>query len=127
MPHVRIFLSVALLLLLAGQAHAKRNLPDSIVLSPEVMYETRKLVLERDPAVMPAFNALIKDANRAINAPAESVVLKSKPGPSGDLHDYWSVSPYWWPDPDMPGGLPYVRRDGERNPDADSEIGRAHV
>jgi hypothetical protein len=27
------------------------------------------------------------------------------------------MAPYWWPDPAQPGGLPYVRRDGERNPE----------
>jgi hypothetical protein len=37
--------------------------------------------------------------------------------PSGDKHDYYSVGPYWWPDPTEPDGLPYIRRDGETNPD----------
>lgn len=32
-----------------------------------------------------------------------------------DQNDYYSESPYWWPDPDNPTG-PYIRRDGERNP-----------
>ena len=27
------------------------------------------------------------------------------------------MGPYWWPDSTKPGGLPYVRRDGERNPE----------
>jgi hypothetical protein len=31
-------------------------------------------------------------------------------------HDYFSEGPYWWPDPKNPKG-PYIRRDGERNPD----------
>ncbi len=35
--------------------------------------------------------------------------------PSGDPHDYYSEGPYWWPDPENPGG-PFIRRDGERNP-----------
>jgi hypothetical protein len=26
-------------------------------------------------------------------------------------------APYWWPDPAKPNGLPYIRRDGERNPE----------
>jgi hypothetical protein len=30
-----------------------------------------------------------------------------------------SMGPYWWPDPDKPDGLPYIRRDGEVNPDRD--------
>jgi hypothetical protein len=37
--------------------------------------------------------------------------------PSGDKHDYMSIGPYWWPDPQQPDGLPYIRRDGEVNPE----------
>lgn len=37
--------------------------------------------------------------------------------PSGDGRDYMTLSPYWWPDPDKADGLPYIRRDGERNPE----------
>ncbi len=121
MNPVRILPFLSLLLLMSGQAIAGRNLPDSIVLSPKVMYETRQRVLQRDPAILPAYEALIKDADRAVKAPAEAVVLKPGPGPSKDMHDYWSISPYWWPDPDSPDGLPYVRRDGERNPEASSD------
>src|SRR5262249_40082658 len=32
-------------------------------------------------------------------------------------HDYMSLAPYWWPNPDTKDGLPYIHRDGERNPD----------
>jgi hypothetical protein len=35
---------------------------------------------------------------------------------AGGPHDYYSEGDYWWPDPKNPGG-PYVRRDGETNPD----------
>ena len=28
-----------------------------------------------------------------------------------------SQAPYFWPDPTKPNGLPYIRRDGERNPE----------
>ena len=94
MSRVRIFLSVILTFMLAGQAFAGQKLPGSIVLSPAVLHETRQRVFDLDPALMPAYDALIKDADRAINAPAEAVILKATPGPSGDLHDYWSLSPY---------------------------------
>lgn len=46
-----------------------------------------------------------------------SVVDGGPVPPSGDVHDYTSVGPYWWPDPARPGGLPYQRRDGEVNPE----------
>jgi Alginate lyase len=35
---------------------------------------------------------------------------------AGGPHDFFSEGDYWWPDPAHPGG-PYVRRDGESNPD----------
>jgi hypothetical protein len=35
--------------------------------------------------------------------------------PSGDQHDYVSYARYWWPNPDTPDGLPYIRHDGKTN------------
>ena len=32
------------------------------------------------------------------------------------MHDYMSMSPYWWPNPDTEDGLPYIRIDGKVNP-----------
>jgi hypothetical protein len=37
--------------------------------------------------------------------------------PSGDKHDYMSQAPYFWPNPNTSNGLPYIRHDGERNPE----------
>jgi hypothetical protein len=34
----------------------------------------------------------------------------------GGLHDFYSEGDYWWPDPENPDG-PYIRRDGQTNPD----------
>ena len=48
-----------------------------------------------------------------------SVADKKDLPPSGDKHDYVSLSPYWWPNPDTPDGLPYIRKDGEFNPERD--------
>jgi hypothetical protein len=31
-----------------------------------------------------------------------------------------SQAPYWWPDPSKPRGIPYIRRDGQRNPEIDN-------
>ncbi|CAN5508257.1 alginate lyase family protein [soil metagenome] len=56
----------------------------------------------------------------SLTEPLSSVTQKSSPPPGGTLHDFWSIGPYWWPDPAKPGGLPFIRRDGEYNPDYDS-------
>ena len=61
---------------------------------------------------------LIKKADKLVTAGKTFSVLKKSPTPpSGDKHDYMSQAPYWWPDPSKPNGLPYIRRDGERNPE----------
>ncbi len=46
-----------------------------------------------------------------------SVMDKSSTPASGSKHDYMSRAPYFWYDSTKPNGLPYIRRDGERNPE----------
>ena len=60
---------------------------------------------------------LEQDAQRALSAGPFTVVSKAVVPPSGDKHDYMSQAPYFWPDPKSANGLPYIRRDGERNPE----------
>jgi len=64
-----------------------------------------------------AFGAIEIDARKALQQKPVSVVTKGATPPSGDKHDYMSQAPYFWPDPNKPNGLPYIRRDGERNPE----------
>ncbi|HEY1090292.1 MAG TPA: alginate lyase family protein, partial [Burkholderiaceae bacterium] len=66
--------------------------------------------------VPPKSAAQIAKADAALALAPLSVMDKSLTPASGDKHDYLSFGPYWWPDPAKPGGLPYIRRDGERNP-----------
>lgn len=54
-----------------------------------------------------------------------SVTFNDRIPPSGDIRDYYSTGPYWWPNPDTPDGLPYVRIDGEFNPERDLVSDRA--
>jgi hypothetical protein len=65
----------------------------------------------------PALARLKKDARATLSAGPFSVVNKKTIPPSGDRHDYMSQAPYFWPNPETSNGLPYIRRDGERNPD----------
>jgi hypothetical protein len=62
---------------------------------------------------------LEREAQQALTAGPFSVTTKGTAPPSGDKHDYMSQAPYFWPDPNRPNGLPYIRRDGERNPEID--------
>ncbi len=71
------------------------------------------------PAHKAALDALMKRADTALKNGPYTVVDKLKTPASGDKHDYYSIGPYWWPDPTKRGGEPYVRRDGRVNPERD--------
>lgn len=68
-------------------------------------------------ALNPAFEQLLHDADSLLGYKPVSVMQKTDIPPSGDKHDYMSLAPYWWPDPAKPNGLPYIRKDGEVNPE----------
>jgi len=55
-------------------------------------------------------------AEQARAAAPVTVTASTCPRSPGGPHDFYSEGDYWWPDPAHPGG-PYVRRDGETNPD----------
>src|SRR5689334_15784188 len=64
----------------------------------------------------PAFERLKADAEKALGEKPRSVMDKRLTPASGDKHDYMSVAPYYWPNPDTKDGLPYVHKDGQVNP-----------
>lgn len=77
-----------------------------------------------NPDLVGALKEIIEDADAAIIQPVVNVVDEGALPPSGDPHDYYSYSPYWWPNPEDPDG-PYIWRDGEVNPDRNtSDISR---
>ncbi|QTD57624.1 alginate lyase family protein [Parasphingorhabdus cellanae] len=58
----------------------------------------------------------VQAADKALRSSLYSVTDKPKPAPGATAHDYASIGPYWWPDPAKKSGLPYIRRDGQVNP-----------
>jgi hypothetical protein len=96
---------------------ARCECPRVFLLNGESLLAARQRLSEGDKQLQPAYEALRRDADRALGAGPFSVVNKSAVPPSGDKHDYMSLAPYWWPNPGTKNGLPYIRRDGERNPD----------
>lgn len=71
----------------------------------------------KDPQYKEVLKRLKKNAEICLKRGPYSVMDKNEVGPSGDKHDYLSYARYWWPNPDTPDGLPYVRRDGKTNED----------
>jgi len=91
--------------------------PRTFLLDPEYLHTVRTRIRSDDKTFASALNALERDAKNDLKAGPFSVMSKDKTPPSGDKHDFMSQAPYYWADPDSPNGLPYLRRDGERNPE----------
>ncbi len=64
-----------------------------------------------------AYKTLLSQADEELNRNTYSVTQKEGIAPSGDKHDYVSLSRYWWPNPDTPDALPYIYKDGQSNPE----------
>jgi hypothetical protein len=91
--------------------------PRVFLLDARHLQAAQQRVRNGDKALEPALARLRQEAQDALKAGPFSVMHKDATPPSVDKHDYMSQAPYWWPNPDTPNGLPYVRRDGERNPE----------
>lgn len=65
----------------------------------------------------PAYRNLLRQADRTMGSPVYSVTQKEVVAPSGDKHDYVSLSRYWWPNPETADKLPYIHKDGRSNPE----------
>jgi len=91
--------------------------PRVFSLNGRKLAETNQRIHSGEKTFDAALAKLEIDARKALQQKPVSVVSKGATPPSGDKHDYMSQAPYFWPDPNKPNGLPYIRRDGERNPE----------
>src|SRR5690242_14705410 len=109
----RILITSLCLSVMAGMAQK----PVVFTMNLSTLEGNKSRIQSKDPALMPAYTMLIKDAGKALEFGPVSVMEKKNDPPSGDKHDYMSLAPYFWPDPSKPNGLPYMRKDGETNPE----------
>src|SRR6476469_7472519 len=100
-----------------ANSQAKIAAPRVFILDGRELAATKLRIRSNDQTFAAALANLEKDARRALQQQPLSVISKAVTPPSGDKHDYMSQAPYFWPNPDKPGGLPYINRDGERNPE----------
>jgi hypothetical protein len=114
--------AILALLLPAYQLYAQRTQsspPRVFLFNAQNLAETKRRIQSGDKSFDASLAKLEADARKALQQEPVSVVTKTPTPPSGDKHDYMSQAPYFWPDPTKPNGLPYIRRDGERNPELD--------
>lgn len=98
-------------------ARPGNTLPEVYLLDGRALQQARDALRAGDRHLAPAFERLCREADHALKSGPYSVMQKTVIPPGGDKHDYISMGPYWWPNPDTPDGLPYIRRDGEVNPE----------
>lgn len=101
-------------------AQNKEKSPRVFLLDSKVLQENKLKISgakKLDEATKTAFEKLKSDAQKALKIEIASVTTKEAIPPSGDKRDYMSQAPYFWKNPNTKDGFPYVRRDGERNPE----------
>ena len=108
-----LFMACVLLATVAFQPSA---LDDRLLLLSPAQLKSAAERVATNPS-LPVAAELFANAERDLHFKPASVMDKGITPPSGDKHDYMSQAPYWWPDPTKPDGKPYIRRDGERNPE----------
>jgi hypothetical protein len=113
-----VFTLLSLNSLLAQEVNvSSNNSPKTFVLKGEALDRNFQLIKANDIDKTKALKSLLSKADKILNEEKlYSVMNKKQVPPSGDKHDYMSTGPYWWPDPTKPDGLPYIRKDGLRNP-----------
>ena len=93
------------------------SFPKTLAIDGQVLQKNLEQISANDPDKVKALASLLKKADKLLlEAKTYSVMDKKQMPPSGDKHDYMSTGPYWWPDPTKPDGLPYIKKDGLRNP-----------
>ena len=112
-------LMIVAFFLFTGAGKTAAQIPATRIYDGEKLAKVKARIHSEEYA--PAFNKLISDADKALKSKPVSVMDKEMVPASGDKHDYMSMGPYWWPDPTKPAGLPYIRKDGVRSPNATSD------
>ena len=92
--------------------------PRFFAASPGSLQKAKARLAAGDRTLAPALKELLLSADKALRDTPPSVTEKKTPAPSKDPHDYASLAPYFWPDPQKPNGLPYIRHDGKVNPES---------
>jgi len=119
MNKLSFFIIIAVAVLIAGCENEVKI--EGIYVDFTKIEKVKKQIKKGNENYILAYKNLITNAETALNEGVFSVMDKKRTPPSGDKHDYLSMGPYWWPDTTKADGLPYIRRDGEVNPETRGE------
>ncbi len=88
----------------------------TMVINYDVLQRVKERYQQGVPDTVDAVNRLIREADEQLTKGPFSVMQKRYIPPSGNFHDFMSLHLFSWPNPDTSNGMPYVVRDGQRNP-----------
>jgi hypothetical protein len=90
-----------------------------------------KLAILKQPAsnahISSEIEKMCKSADDIIKDKKEFTVTFNNPKGQEFRNNYFSMGPYWWPNPDTENGLPYIRKDGRVNPERDQISDRDEI
>src|SRR5215203_213526 len=93
------------------------QIPKVLIMDARRLADVKKKWQEKDKHVLQLIDSLKKQADGFLKMKPVSVMDKQFTPVSGNKHDYMSQAPYFWYDSTKPDGLPYMRKDGVRNPE----------
>ena len=107
---------------------AQSKTADVFALDFNVLSANKEKLKNGDKNLQKPYNKLLHDADELVkNDKLFTVMEKKQNPPSGDMHDYMSLALYFWPDPEKPNGLPYIRKDGQINPEVESYKDKTNI
>jgi hypothetical protein len=120
----RIFFFLAAMLIIADMMAQP---PKVLIMDANRLAAIKKKWRQKDETVLRLTDSLQKLADGYLKMKPVSVMDKKLTPVSGDKHDYMSQAPYFWYDSTKPNGLPYMRKDGVRNPEINKITDRTYL
>ena len=105
--------------LLFDSSHQNYFVPQTFFINATLLAQTKKIFQSNESKGLlgQEITKIIQEANKYLKTRPTSVMDKKEVPLSGNKHDFLSLTPYRWPNPNSQNGLPYVFRDGKTNPE----------
>ena len=81
--------------------------------------EATKFAAKNNIIIQENIKQLSQQADKLLSKTYSSVMDKKVLPPCGNKHEYFSLAKYFWYDSSKPNGIPYIRKDGQKNPEVD--------
>jgi len=108
-----VFIGFLTITTLVGQV---KTTPNCITFDYADLLAIRKSINAGEPTYKASYKLLLATADKLLKKVPEKVTDGDKP-PTGDVHDFYAIGKFSWPNPNTPDGLPFIRGDGKYNPD----------